>query len=528
MRIRDILIEYDRGITLRTIEQKLFARMTNDELAPDSIDEIMEMIESVDPSPTNTYTPWLVNQYIKNSFDISDLASVKLIMSRYIAVKKFIPPHDIGTLSFDQITDMTKAGESKQLAPLDIIPDTKVLYNGPQGQLAIPKTMEASIALGEGTVWCTAWDPKRGNRFNYYNSTGDLYVWRDAKRKDKKYQFYWGDAVQFMDRANDTISEKDMKYFREINPITAPIFAKEEEKIIQARDFDKLKQILAIFKGRNIVWEEGNELVKDAPAFDVIPDTIVLYNEIDGQLAIPETEEASIELGADTNWDIAYTSENGDEYDEDGDKRTNAFSAYATTGTVYVWRDGLNHDEKYLFYWGGADFTFLTNNSRPISSQDMIYFRERNPVTASIFNQEEEKVIQSNTAYKIINLARELIKSNTRSANIEKWVIQNAKTAFEYTFFILHKRWPEAEPIIATDPEHAALYAERIINNNNKGKPIRWREAEDVIATNPISASSYAIRIIQDRWPEAEAVIAKNAFAASNYDSAFGTNLSQQ
>ena len=23
------------------------------------------MIESVDPSPTNTYTPWLVNQYIK-------------------------------------------------------------------------------------------------------------------------------------------------------------------------------------------------------------------------------------------------------------------------------------------------------------------------------------------------------------------------------------------------------------------------------------------------------------------------------
>lgn len=42
MRIRDILIEYDRGITLRTIEKKLFARMASDELAPDSIDEIMK------------------------------------------------------------------------------------------------------------------------------------------------------------------------------------------------------------------------------------------------------------------------------------------------------------------------------------------------------------------------------------------------------------------------------------------------------------------------------------------------------
>lgn len=528
MRIRDILIEYDRGITLRTIEQKLFARMASDELAPDSIDEIMEMIESVDPSPTNMYTPWLVNQYIKNSFDISDLASVKLIMSKYIAVKKFIPPHDIGTLSFNQITDMAKAGESKQMAPLDIIPDTKVLYNGPQGQLAIPKTMEGSIALGEGTVWCTAWDPKRGNQFNHYNRTGDLYVWRDAKRKDKKYQFYWGQDVQFMDRANDTISEKDMKYFREINPITAPIFAKEEEKIIQEKDFDKLKKIIKIFNSINIVWEEGNELVKDAPPIDVILDTKVLYNGMDGQLAIPETEEASIEIGADTNWDIAYNSETDDEYDEDGEERANAFISYTTNGTMYVWRDGINPDEKYLFYWGDNHFEFLTKDSQPISSQDMIYFRERNPVTASIFNKEEEKVIHSSPEYKIINLARALKKSNTRSANIEKWAIQDAGTAYNYTFFILHKRWPEAEPIIATHPEHAAMYAVHIINHNNKGKPIRWREAEDVIATSPTSASDYATRIIQDRWPEAEAVIAKNAYAASKYNSAFGTNLSQQ
>ena len=528
MRIRDILIEYDRSITLRTTEQKLSARIASDELAPDSIDEIMEMIESVDPSPTNIYTPWLVNQYIKNSFDISDLESVKSIMSKYNAVKKYIPAHDIGQLSLEQIKDMAEKGEAKKAAPLDIIPDTKVLYNGPQGQLAIPKTMEASIALGEGTVWCTAWNPKRGNRFDQYNRTGDLYVWRDAKRKDKKYQFYWGNDVQFMDRANNTISEKDMKYFREINPITAPIFAREEEKILQTKDFGKLKKIIKIFNSINIVWEEGNELVKDAPPIDVILDTKVLYNEMDGQLAIPETEEASIEIGANTNWDIAYNIEDGEEYDEDGEERVNAFSSYISNGTMYVWRDGINPDNKCLFYWGDNRFEFLTNDSQPISSQDMIYFRERNPVTASIFNKEEEKVIQAGPEYKITNLARALKKSNTRSSNIEKWAIQDAGTAYNYTFFILHKRWPEAEPIIATHPEHAAMYAEHIINHNNKGKPIRWREAEDVIATSPTSACDYATRIMQDRWPEAEAVIAKNAYAASKYDSEFGTNLLQR
>lgn len=57
--------------------------------------------------------------------------------------------------------------------------------------------------------------------------------------------------------------------------------------------------------------------------------------------------------------------------------------------------------------------------------------------------------------------------------------LQSAQSAYGYARKINH-RYPEGEPLIATDPKFAVLYAERII----KG---RWRMGEKIIATDPRS-----------------------------------------
>lgn len=88
---------------------------------------------------------------------------------------------------------------------------------------------------------------------------------------------------------------------------------------------------------------------------------------------------------------------------------------------------------------------------------------------------------------------------------------------------ITGERWPEAEPIIKTDPRAAYVYAFRIINKGqNLG--IRWPEAEPYIMKDPELAYDYAKQIINRgkklgiRWPEAEPYIMKDKKWAAKYN----------
>jgi hypothetical protein len=90
--------------------------------------------------------------------------------------------------------------------------------------------------------------------------------------------------------------------------------------------------------------------------------------------------------------------------------------------------------------------------------------------------------------------------------------------AVRYAREVIHSRWPEAEKVIATDPEWAYRYATGVI----KG---RWPEAEATIAAKPQYAYYYAFSVIGGRWPEAEVVIATNRVCARNYNYYFGTNI---
>jgi len=65
----------------------------------------------------------------------------------------------------------------------------------------------------------------------------------------------------------------------------------------------------------------------DHGTFPVVKNTVVLYNGPLGQLAQPQTETASCELGSGTKWCTAAT------------KSENMYDDYSSNGDLYVWRD---------------------------------------------------------------------------------------------------------------------------------------------------------------------------------------------
>lgn len=68
----------------------------------------------------------------------------------------------------------------------------------------------------------------------------------------------------------------------------------------------------------------------------------------------------------------------------------------------------------------------------------------------------------------------------------------------------LKRRWPEAEPIILTDPHEIVDYAVNVIRG-------RWPEGEAVLMNYPVQAVTYAMHVIKNRWREAEPTIQRRA-----------------
>ncbi len=90
------------------------------------------------------------------------------------------------------------------------------------------------------------------------------------------------------------------------------------------------------------------------------------------------------------------------------------------------------------------------------------------------------------------------------------WIKTSPGEVFDYSCFVLERRWPEAEEIIKEDPFYSYLYALNVI----KG---RWPEVEKIIMEDPESALFYALNIIKGRWPEAEEAIKKNKIVFRAY-----------
>ena len=183
---------------------------------PEQIDkaragQIVDYIATFDPSPKKIYTLWMVQRFMKSEVSLDDLAGVQHYLGVFDANKNRITLKDIGQYkSIIQLADVVAQFEEKSAAAEKLMnnDDMQVVYDSGNIQVVIPKSKKGAVALGQGTVWCTAWADNRGNRFAHYQD-GTLYVTID-KAKKERWQFYIPDGrgsyPEFMDRANQPIN----------------------------------------------------------------------------------------------------------------------------------------------------------------------------------------------------------------------------------------------------------------------------------------------------------------------------------
>lgn len=285
------LLEYNRDITLQKMAKQLQAISATTKLEPA---DVLEQLENIDPTKNKQYVPWLVKQLAANQFRLEDRPRINKLLTDFLSIKHRLPQgrRDLGRLSLYQLDDIVDNAINVELATdkdktadagtFPVVPGSKILYNGPLGQLAIPETEEASCELGRGTKWCTA--AREDNAFSRYADKAPLYVWRD--KSGEKYQFYFGDESQFMDSSDRAIGKEKLDSFKK-HPVLSKMFKMAEteamtdpfraavyaENVIQdrwpeAEDYIKTDLNAAIYYAAEVIedrWPEAEEYIKTSP-----------------------------------------------------------------------------------------------------------------------------------------------------------------------------------------------------------------------------------------------------------------------
>ena len=260
MKIFELLLEYRRDVTQQKLAKELDAIAKTANTTPDNV---LTQVEAIDPTKNKQYVLWLIKQLAQNQFELTDADTVHKMLNGFDKLKGRLPQHqrDVGQLDYRTLAGIvnnahhaelgTTGAVSSQTFP--VVPDSKVLYNGPLGQLSIPETEAASCELGRGTKWCTA--ANKDNKFEDYNEMGPLYVWRD--KNGEKYQIHF-DAREVTDSSNRRLTNTEILQLRK-HPILSKLFAKEESSMLSQGDSMPLARYAAyMIKGR---WPEAEEMI---------------------------------------------------------------------------------------------------------------------------------------------------------------------------------------------------------------------------------------------------------------------------
>ena len=410
MRYHEFLIEYDRNITKQKIGDKLLAAGKNDR--KQDVDTILSTLENIDPTNNKQYMVWLANQYINRLFRLEDAGRVSNVLKQFVQVKSRLPEKDINRYTFhsledkmDEIFNVELQNKPQEQQTFEVPEDTEVLYNGPLGLLAIPKTYEASCELGSGTKWCTSGDSD-SEPFDAYTLEGPLYIWRD--KTGKKYQFHFP-SMQFMDSRDRPIDHKLMTYFRTQHPVLKKLFQQKEKTLLEDPK-DAAYYASAALHGR---WPEAEPIIMQNPEAATFYATQVIKGRW------PEAEPF-----------IA----------------TNPYSAFLYARDVL--KDRFPAAEKSIIKDVKGERQYL--GTAYLYARDVIKGRwpEIEPFIASLYGYE---------------YARDVIKGRWPEA--EKYILRSPGKALSYVEAVIKGRWPEAEPVIASHPYSAFIYARDILKD---------------------------------------------------------------
>ena len=229
MRASEFLLEYNRQVTAKQVGNRLLLALSKDSSIfangtlngmrtqiktlgnlhdPEAlnavidpirrakwIEYVLQVIESLDPTPNKAYTPWLAKMYAKGGLKLEDMNRNGALEHFDLAKKKKkVAPEHADINRFKTYKDF----EDVVLSRYQIEPEEK--ENTPakakKSQLRdclviIPEDEEAAIKYGKGTKWCTS--AIKNNYFGAYNRKGPLFIIipKNPKYAGEKYQVHF-------------------------------------------------------------------------------------------------------------------------------------------------------------------------------------------------------------------------------------------------------------------------------------------------------------------------------------------------
>jgi hypothetical protein len=188
-------------------------------------EELLEFIQLMDADPTDDKKNciWTIEHKGQLlNLDVKDVnKNIKLFQDNYPT--KALPP-TYEELLFD-VEKTIYSSKGKTIKEKDIM----VLYDGKDGKLIVPLTVEASCKYGKGTKWCTAATESQ-NYFEYYQESGPLYIWI-TKPDKKKFQFHF-EKFEFADMLDEPLKTEDILYFRNKHPVISQLFKDRERELL--------------------------------------------------------------------------------------------------------------------------------------------------------------------------------------------------------------------------------------------------------------------------------------------------------
>ena len=203
-----------------------------------------------DVQKVGAYTQWIIKQWMglqqkadevyaygSNEWGVKleqlqeqfmeDLYKTTEDLQKFHRFKKQIPQEkrDINKItSVDELYELTKGFSLEQATTTKadrVLKDAEMVYDGPNWEILIPQSEEASCHYGANTRWCTA--GSSNNYFDHYSKQGPLYIITNKKDPTDKYQFHF-ESNQFMDKEDRTVplspflnARPDLKeYFKEM------------------------------------------------------------------------------------------------------------------------------------------------------------------------------------------------------------------------------------------------------------------------------------------------------------------------
>lgn len=196
---------------------KIFEHVSKAGAIEQAEDYFQFAVES-DPTHNKVYLQWILNTYLRMTADrlmfiYQDIYQWKETLANFDRLKSRMPQNlrDINKYKYivdieieiEPYTDVKSAREIKRDEVAAFKKDIEIVYQGPEGFIAIPKTEAASKYLGRGTQWCTA--ATAHNYFDHYNKQGPLYCLIHAD--GRKWQFHL-ESTQFMDEKDHPLVQQ--------------------------------------------------------------------------------------------------------------------------------------------------------------------------------------------------------------------------------------------------------------------------------------------------------------------------------